>query len=531
MSQSLENSMKHTSRKRTILIVDDNPTNLGVLTNYLKEYGYKTPVASNGEIALKRAKYIHPDLILLDVMMPGIDGFETCHRLKADENTKDIPVIFMTALESTENKVRGFQEGAVDYITKPLQYEEVLARVTTHLHIRELTQHLQRQTAELASANTEIRYLNEQLRAENLRVIADLKESEHKYKTLVEEITDGYFVIQDGVIVFANQAFCHMHGYQLEEVLGKPFTMFVDPESRKETADIYHKTHQEMTVSRLFEYLRLTKGGHSLSTEMTVKATYYENKLVDIGICRDITERIQMEQRVRDAERMADIGRITTSLSHELRNPLSAIKMNLQILKKNHQFADNDQRRIDISVREVGRLEGVLNELLDFAKPLHLNMSTCNINTVLSSCLELLNETFEEKQLSVTRYFDPNIPDFRGDEKKLSQAFINLLLNASEVSNQEGKIWVTSQYCHPDPDNPQIEVIVQDEGCGLPKQELSEIFKPFFTTKTHGTGLGLTNVKQAIEAHGGRVEAGNRHPSGASFRVYLPVHTQYKDFL
>ena len=245
-------------RTPIVLIVDDNPTNLGVITNYLKAYGYKTPIASNGEIALKRAQLILPDLILLDVLMPGIDGFETCRRLKAEETTKDIPVIFMTALVSTEDKVRGFEVGGVDYVTKPFQQEEVLARVAAHVHIRELTRSLQAQTAELAQANAEIRGLNEQLQAENLRVSADLRESEYKYQTLVAEITDGYFVLQDERIVFANQAFCRMHGYQLDEVLGKEFIFFVDPESRKEVAAVYQQTRQAMSVSHLFGYLRLT---------------------------------------------------------------------------------------------------------------------------------------------------------------------------------------------------------------------------------------------------------------------------------
>ncbi len=144
-----------------ILIVDDNSTNLGVLSDYLLDQGFTTRVASDGELALQRAERIQPALILLDVMMPpGIDGFETCRRLKAKENTKDIPVIFMTALLNTEDKVKGFSVGAVDYITKPIQHEEVLARVITHLR-------LQKQ-------NKEIMMLNERLKSENLRLGAEL---------------------------------------------------------------------------------------------------------------------------------------------------------------------------------------------------------------------------------------------------------------------------------------------------------------------------------------------------------------------
>src|ERR1700728_4046514 len=109
----------------TILIVDDVPANLAVAVHYLEANQFQVMVAQDGEEGIERARLIHPDLILLDVMMPGINGFETCRRLKADENTRDIPVIFMTALADTSDKIAGFAAGAVDYISKPFQTEEL----------------------------------------------------------------------------------------------------------------------------------------------------------------------------------------------------------------------------------------------------------------------------------------------------------------------------------------------------------------------------------------------------------------------
>jgi len=140
----------------TILIIEDNPNNLSVIVEYLEEAGFKIVVARNGEMGLKRAQFALPNIILLDVMMPGIDGFETCRRLKADEKTCGIPVIFMTALDSPEDKVKGFEVGGVDYITKPIQHEEVLARVTTHLHIRDLTVKLNAKVEELTQTRHEL---------------------------------------------------------------------------------------------------------------------------------------------------------------------------------------------------------------------------------------------------------------------------------------------------------------------------------------------------------------------------------------
>ncbi|MEG4218678.1 response regulator [Microcoleus sp. Pol14C6] len=140
------------SQENTILVVDDTPTNLQVLFDLLSEQGYRVAIAKNGETALQRVQSSEPNLILLDVMMPGIDGFETCQRLKANPATRDIPVIFMTALSDSLDQVKGLSLGAVDYITKPIQHEEVLARIRVHLQLRNATRIMEQRTNELNQA-------------------------------------------------------------------------------------------------------------------------------------------------------------------------------------------------------------------------------------------------------------------------------------------------------------------------------------------------------------------------------------------
>ena len=194
-------SETHTERG-TILIVDDTPANVGVLLDHLSQYGFHVLVAESGASALKQLTRARPDLILLDVMMPGMDGFETCRRLKADAATREIPVIFMTALSETLDKIRGFDAGAVDYVTKPFQHEEVLARITTHLTLRRLQTQLQEandhleqrvaeRTAELSQANAslkevleEVEKLKNQLQAENLYLQEELKLN-HNFEEII----------------------------------------------------------------------------------------------------------------------------------------------------------------------------------------------------------------------------------------------------------------------------------------------------------------------------------------------------------
>ena len=156
----------------TILIVDDILENVSTLYHFLDENNFEVLVARDGESALELIEEEHPDLILLDVIMPGISGFDTCKTLKANPKNQDIPVIFMTALSDTVDKVKGFGLGAVDYVTKPIQQEEVLARIKTHLTICHLQKQLQTQNVELETKNFELQTKNSELEKKNAELDA-----------------------------------------------------------------------------------------------------------------------------------------------------------------------------------------------------------------------------------------------------------------------------------------------------------------------------------------------------------------------
>jgi DNA-binding response OmpR family regulator len=149
--------------QKTILVVDDHPANLAVLFKALEEADYRVLVNTDGHTALKVAREVQPELILLDIMMPEIDGIKTCRELKAEEETADIPVIFLTALTDTVDKVKGFAVGGVDYLTKPVDILEVLARVQTHITLRQLQQELQVANRKLEQQNAELEAGNQKL--------------------------------------------------------------------------------------------------------------------------------------------------------------------------------------------------------------------------------------------------------------------------------------------------------------------------------------------------------------------------------
>ena len=193
----------------TILVVDDNPTNLRVLLDYLKKSGFDVLVAPNGERALRQLERIQPDLILLDVLMPGIDGFETCLELKQNEKTRDIPVIFMTALADMADKIRGFEVGGVDYLTKPLQLQEVLLRIETHLKIQKLQQQLKAQNLQLEQQNTQLAHEvveRKQTEEELKRTMQQIELAKQEWESTADSLSHLIFLLDEqGRILRANR--------------------------------------------------------------------------------------------------------------------------------------------------------------------------------------------------------------------------------------------------------------------------------------------------------------------------------------
>jgi PAS domain S-box-containing protein len=349
----------------------------------------------------------------------------------------------------------------------------------------------------------------------------ELAESESQYRVLIEEINDGYFVNQDGIIVFANGAFCEIHGYAVSEVIGRPYINFIAQESLSEVQKLYEERISKGYADDLYVYFRHHKNGNSLPTENKVKLMTYHGESAVAGICRDITERMEMEGRIRESESLAHIGQLTTSLAHEIRNPLSSVKMNIQILLKNIQFSGNDKRRMEIMASEISRLERILAEMLDFARPLRLNLSSASINEIIDACLEIMDVRVNEKNLVVKKRYSKNIPYTLMDHDKIEQAIINVLLNSVEALKGGGEIKVTTKRVIKDGET--IIVEIGDNGPGINLEDLPYVFDPFFSNKRKGTGLGLSNTKKIIEAHGGIVAVAKEKKRGLLCRFSIPV--------
>jgi PAS domain S-box-containing protein len=293
--------MAENEDRNTVLVVDDNPDILKLLFLYLQNAGFKVLVAENGRSALERLQVSRPDIILLDVLMPEMDGFETIRHLKANNATKEIPVIFLTALTDTMNKVKGFELGAVDYISKPTQNDEVIARVNTHLTLQRLRGDLEEQ--------------NQRLKEENLkrrRVQDALRESRERYRFLAENSTDMIARQRpDGFYLYMSPACTLVLGYQVEEMVGRPELDFVCPDDVTLVREIIGDVTDPDRLAKIsYQYRAIHKEGHYIWLETT--ATLIRDQasgvpLEIISVSRNITDRKEAEEALQKAHDLLEI--------------------------------------------------------------------------------------------------------------------------------------------------------------------------------------------------------------------------------
>lgn len=268
-----------------ILIVDDTIENLRLLAGLLGEHDYEVRPVTNGTQALEAVERDPPDLILLDINMPGMDGYEVCRRIKANEDFKDIPVIFLTALTSTVDKVKAFEAGGVDYITKPFQIEEVMARVKTHIELRRA----------LVERNIFLHQAREATEA-----------AQSVHRAILESSLDGVIVMNaDGHVVEFNPAAEALFGYSREYAIGKSVASLIVPpefrEKHREGLKRYMATGAGMIVGQRLELTAIRSDGTSLRVEIAMVSVPGTTPLF-AAVIRDITARIEAEQILQERE-------------------------------------------------------------------------------------------------------------------------------------------------------------------------------------------------------------------------------------
>ncbi len=542
MERMLQHVYHSVLQDKVLLLIDDEPMNLDMLAVYLKKYPVKILVARDGKSGLDKAQRAHPDLILLDVMMPGIDGFETCRVLKTMDETRNIPVIFMTALTDITHKIQAFQVGAVDYITKPLEQEEVLARIVTHVRLHHLNEQLEQKVWERTNELVQMNQRLQQEISERQQAEEALQESEARFRRLAENAKDMIYRISlpDGQYEYISPAVETITGYTPQEIYQSSqfIVQVIHPDWKSYFAEAWQNLmHGE--VPPYYEYQILHKSGEMrwLNERNVLIRDSNGNPIAMEGIATDITDRKQTEEQVHrlNAELEQRVHQRTTELeaannelqsfayivSHDLKAPLRAIAKLSQWLLEDYgsAFDDQGQEMVTLLINRVKRMDNLIDSILEYSRigRVASYIEPIDLNRLVPEICDLLMPP-PNIQITLTQ----KLPVILGDIARIQQIFANLIGNAIKFMDKPwGIITIGCEEAGSD-----WRFSVSDNGPGICAQYHDKIFQIFQTLHSRdefeSTGIGLTIVKKIVESYGGKIWIESIMKQGSTFYFTLP---------
>lgn len=272
------------------------------------------------------------------------------------------------------------------------------------------------------------------------------------------------------------------------------------------------------TDARWNKYLTVEREGHSLTFRLALLPLGARNLSGQILTIEDLTERVQMRQRMERMGRLASLGRLSAGIAHEVRNPLTGISLLLDELHDRMLSQPRDQKLIRRALEEIERLETLVGELLHFASVPKTEMTVGDVADTVQDTLFLVGKQLQNKQIQLRQKFDSSLPTIAFDINKLKQALLNLLANAMDAMPEGGTLGVSVE-----PDGEGVAIVIEDSGSGMSAEQLDLIFEPFYTSKGEGTGLGLAITHTIIAEHGGRIDVKSTPGTGSLFRIWLPA--------
>jgi two-component system sensor histidine kinase HydH len=339
-------------------------------------------------------------------------------------------------------------------------------------------------------------------------------------ENVVESMADGLISVDsDKKIVTLNRRAAEFLGDEEKNLKGLKISNIFDLDIETLLKD------QKMIIRDMELEIKPPSGGRiplSLSAAPLKDETGREMGLV--LLLRDLREIRDLQEKVRRSERLASLGRLAAGVAHEIRNPLSSIRGFAQYFMRRLKGQEEEQGYASIMVKEVDRLNRVISELLDFARPKEPHREPHTLEEILDYSLKLLESELASQGVTVEKAYEPNLPMARVDRDQFSQAFLNLFLNSLESIEGEGKIKVSLKKIS---QLPALEVAIMDTGRGIAREDLGKVFEPFFSTKRKGSGLGLAIVHQIVEGHGGNIAVDSQEGMGTTFRITLPVSEQF----
>jgi PAS domain S-box-containing protein len=567
--------MKNTDVR--ILIAEDSPTQAERLRYLLEGEKYSVEVARNGKEGLKLARESKPALIISDVLMPDVDGYEFCRNVKADEQLKEIPFILLTSLSDTNDVIRGLQCGADNFITKPYEGEHLLASVrnvlynnqlrrTTRMHVGveilfggqkylitserqqildlllstyetavQKNLDLSRTQEELKRLNENLEHLVEERTAALRNEIAERRRAElHllEHAVLLDMASDAITIVdQNDVITYWNEGAERLYGWSKTEAIGKNIIELLQPIFPQPLEQIRQEFFRQGDWAGELSHVK--RDGTRVTVESRWTLERHDGQRSNsIGIHTDITNRKFLESQLRQSQKMEAIGRLAGGVAHDFNNLLTVIMGRAQLLLG--RVTDAKVRRDLDLIRDAGsRAAALTHQLLAFSRKQVLEPRVIDLKALVVDAEKLLIRVIGE-DIKLTVRSDPDLGTVKADPGQIEQVIMNLVVNSRDAMPQGGTVTLETANLNLDESYSRqhfevrpgryVMLAVSDTGHGMDAETQSKIFEPFFTTKEKdkGTGLGLSTVYGIVQQSGGHIWVYSEPGQGTTFKIYLP---------
>jgi two-component system cell cycle sensor histidine kinase/response regulator CckA len=523
-----------------ILLVDDTPENLRVLSDLLRAHGLNVRVASSGAMALRSVKARCPDLIMLDIRMPELDGFETCRRLRQELDLIGVPILFLSASDALADRVESFRVGGQDYISKPFQAEEVLARVTVHLALARTRRELDLANERLADQVMTEGYLRgnaESVAAERLARLELVLTASNLGAWEVDPDTSNITFDARARSILGIKPGHHPHW--------RDFLLLFPDSEADGNSQRWERSIQSLEIFDLEGWWMLPgdPAGAAAATLGQRRRVRLRGRPLSgrgaapgsmVGVVWDVTAEHRLRERLSQSERLEALGLLAGGVAHDFNNQLSVILAELEIIHLDGDATAQVASHLEHITKAAEASTGLIRDLLSFARRRDLQRSVIDLVALTSQAARIASRSLGPGIAIVTAIADGQLWA-SGNPGQLENAILNLCINARDAMAEGGRLEIRLErrrvegaYCQVSQGEFSGEfavITIRDNGTGIPEEIRSRIFEPFFTTKPDGkgTGLGLAAVLGCVAAHGGHLTVETALGQGTAFAIHLDV--------
>ncbi len=557
-------SKQDTGHKQVnILVVEDSRTQAEQLKYLLEEQGYSVSIAAHGKEGLEKARAVRPTLIISDILMPVMDGYEFAYEIKRDKELKDIPIILITSLMDRKEIARKASIVADGYFTKPYDDRYLIEKIESLLvnanrsdavvtqegievvfagerytitsgrrqilsFLLSTYENAVQQNRDLILMQRELQLVNEQLEDRVLERTNQLQENEKNFRAIAENARDGIIITDDrGECVYANKQASDMTGYTVEELGSIRMKDMAHPDILSRVIEKFERNSGGLFPEKRCETALVRKDQTSLPIELTVSKTTWHGLPARIIFFHDIAERKKREEESIKTSKLESLSILAGGIAHDFNNLLTGIIGNISLARM-HCKPDDTMYRLLADIEKASlRTKGLTQQLLTFAKGGAPIKKTVSIARVIKDSVTFATSGSHVRcNISIPEGLWP----VEIDEGQTSQVAHNLVINAAQAMPEGGTIFVSAENTHIDGKNNlslksgrYVKISIRDTGVGIPEKHLIRIFDPYFTTKNEGSGLGLATAYSIVKNHHGYIGVESKVGAGTTFSLLLPA--------